>query len=502
MKKDIKVYEHDVNIKDIKINKANLTDNGNRKTSAFDTFNRADCKVEVSEDGQNYLVAGDNDNCLFYVKNKIAKLNNLGNAYMSLTTTNKIETLGAEWHWNSGTTQATVAMVITNDEDLGLKNLLHFITNSKNWALQIRKEATGSYLPTLLSGNYDSQLKCDGTIYRFEMTVDRDKNIVYLRLPDGNIKSYTNSDISLVSGHRGFWQVIRRNSTDEEPCFNSIWLTEKQNRTLGSTKENLNIFPAIIKTKQYSDDTSVSKKVYSFRPTQSGWYRVLNGVLDTLIGKAKFYTTVRYDSTITDEEIYFHSSAFNNASPVINQIKHSSFNDGIINAFRVGNNGSNNHYLDVYIKSATSPVDIFCEFEGANLLNALSDSAQTVFNPTSNPSIPTNYVVLNSGKGIRTTAGIHSIVTEQEFETITTTGSVNMNYSISAIDASVTSITLTLPNSTQNSYHVHTFSRTDGSGNSANVIGFFSDGTTTKSLTRGVPLKVIANPQNNQWIII
>jgi hypothetical protein len=269
-----------------------------------------------------------------------------------------------------------------------------------------------------------------------------------------------------------------------------------------SGKENQSIFPGIIKAKEYVQDNSVLKKLYSFTPTQTGWYRILSGILDTLVGTARIYTDGQYDGTITDLEMEFGSSAFNSTSPTVQQIKHSSFNDGIISQIRIGNDGNNNHYLDVYVKSVTSPKPIYFEFVGFSLLKSLNMTAQTIFNPTANPSTPTNSAVLITGKGLRTTSSIHAGSVEKEFETLTATGNVATVKSVSLVDATSGNITLTLQNSTWSPYHEHTFTRIDGSANTVSIVGYFTDGTTSKTLTRGVPFKVLANPSTNQWIIV
>ncbi|MDW8515131.1 hypothetical protein [Priestia flexa] len=478
---------------------------GNRVTTAWDTFNRADGAIDKSEDGQTYLTAGDSQSQLFKIVNKKAVLGtSIGNAYLSLDAGDTIETMGAEWTLESGSTTSTVAVVITNDQTLSLGNLLHFITNSKDWTLQIRKGGSNNQLVSVMNGVYKTPLEKDGvTKHRFEMTVIKEKNTVYMRLPDGDIVSYTDKDVSVVTGSRGYWQIIRRNSTDEEPKFTSFWLTKKdETRQYQSGKENLDTYPAIIKTKEYTVDNSVLKRVFSFTPASAGWYRIFNGVADLLNGTVRLYTDGQYDSTITDIELDINVSAFSSSSPTINQRKQSTFNNGIVNQVRVGNDGSNILSFDINVKSATSPKPIYIEVEGFNLLKLLSNKTQTIFNPTLNPATPTNNVILDMGRGLRTTSAIRSSVVETDFETVLATANVNMNKSISAVDATAEGVTLTLPNSTQNGNHIHTFSRVDGSANTVTVIGYFSDGTTSKTLTRGLPLRVVANPSTNQWLII
>lgn len=196
--------------------------------SAFDTFNHDDTKEMItSEDGQTYLTAGDNKSTTFKVVDKKAVQTGLGNGYMSLDAGSTIKTIGAEWTLEQGENESTVAIVITNDKGLELANLLHFITTSKDWNLQIRKGGKDNKLVNVANGTYKTPLNADGkTVYHFEMSVDKDNKKVYMKLPDGTNATYIGDDIPVVTGSRGYWQAIRRNENEKEPRFTNIWLNK------------------------------------------------------------------------------------------------------------------------------------------------------------------------------------------------------------------------------------------------------------------------------------
>lgn len=631
---------------------------GNRLTTAFDAFQQPDGKASVSDSGQTYLVAGDNDNCLFRIKNKKAVLGDLGNAYLSLDAGGTIETMGAEWVWENGTTLSTVAVVITNDTDLALGNLLHFITNTQTWNLQIRKGGKSNTLNTYMTGNYKTPLTKDGvTKYRFEMTVIKETNTVYMRLPDGDVVTFTHPDVSLVTGSRGYWQIIRRNATDEEPKFTSFWLTKKDDtKHYHSGKGNLDIYPAVAKLKELGNDKYLNKHVFSFTPTTTGWHRIYSGVLDTLSGTVNVYTKDRYDNTVTDVEFDFSITPFSGAkglvlqqrryaslaSGVVNQVRisadnnnlyvdinvtsattpqpiyiegkgfkllqalsrtdqaiavnppvlnptvpattkslalgngneltvdntvgknivsftptavgwyrilsgvfdylggklniytdgkydntvtdvevdiaisafsssgfsmqqkrFSTFLNGVVNQIRCGSDGSNNLYVDIYVNSATAPQPIYVEYSGYKFLQAIKTQPAVIQNPpVLNPATPSKSQTLTLGNGFRTNRVVSMGSTEKLVEIVTATGNVNTTLSVTAIDATSGNVTLTLPNSTTLNNHEHTFTRVDGSANTTSIIGNFSDGTTTKTLSRGVPFKVIADLTSDRWFIV
>lgn len=70
---------------------------------------------------------------------------------------------------------------------------------------------------------------------------------------------------------------------------------------------------------------------------------------------------------------------------------------------------------------------------------------------------------------------------------------------VEAINGASGNTILTLPISTNAPEHRHVFTRMDSSANAVSIVGQFSDGATTKTMTDAAGLRCIASAAANRW---
>lgn len=386
---------------------------GNRPVTAYDTFSRADGPINGtshSEDGQTYLVAGDNANTLFSVVNGKAAQGggipaNFGNGYMSLDAGAPVENVFAEWTYEPGDSGSIVAVVITADNDLSKTHICHWITSDIAWNMQYSTTGPAG-IQTIASGTYAAPLVGDGvTRYRVEMSPDVNKKLVTLRLPDGSTAVIKNPAFtSQIIGSRPYWQVIKHSATEKDPRFTSIGAhTRSNSKPFAAAPGPKDIPLALDALNAALRAALVPRQTLTFTPNATGWWRVYDlAGLNILGGEFRVSSPAALNANITDLSLSINVSAFASATGMaIQQTRYCSFQGGAVSQARVGNDASNHLYLDLFVSAANVPITV--DAVGVQVPPAFS-----TYVPSPAAAAPTVSRTLALGHGFRTTDSVYA----------------------------------------------------------------------------------------------
>jgi hypothetical protein len=139
---------------------------------------------------------------------------------------------------------------------------------------------------------------------------------------------------------------------------------------------------------------NVVEKSLVFTPTAVGWYRIISSWNETDGGVIRIFNR-GYDNTRTDIEFQYNVSGYSGTGS-IQQTRHSSYNNGVISHVRTSCNGANT-FLDVYVRTASSPQPIVIYGYGPNLGAFV---ASPMVGAVAGPSTVN---ILELGHGFRTT---------------------------------------------------------------------------------------------------
>ena len=100
-------------------------------------------------------------------------------------------------------TASTMTMAWSSSVTFDLLNLLHLNFGPLNYLLTVRQD--GGSFDTLLTGNWETPLKGDGTVYRFVVALDG--NRVTILAPNGNVvATVADPRVGATRGNWVFWQ--------------------------------------------------------------------------------------------------------------------------------------------------------------------------------------------------------------------------------------------------------------------------------------------------------
>lgn len=206
-------------------------DGAHGRQTLWDDFNRADGSLGSAPTGQAWSFSGAQSGSIASGRYVWGGPGDTDGLYANVTVPGDFRATGGRFSFSgsTGTNNAVVLICSVGGDRMtagAWLHMLHLVITRAAWDLDAYDggdPATGNPVQ-LASGLFATNLAADGTVYEAEFAVSGDT--LYLRLPDGTVKTVTSSHISAKAGPNLIYQIVQDEANgDVAPRFEEVWAT-------------------------------------------------------------------------------------------------------------------------------------------------------------------------------------------------------------------------------------------------------------------------------------
>jgi hypothetical protein len=186
-------------------------------------------------------------------------------SYAQIQMANEIDTIGARWTFGSQTTtNGVVALVaFAADVDANWPTIpnapCHLVCGVTTAGLDVW---SGGSSTNLVTWTFDTALATDGTtVHTMWVVLDKLNGTAYVYLPDGSLRTVSDSRIKTLSGKYATFEVFRLATTDTTAAFTEVWASDQGHSELPRAKWEAARDVARARTVKYAPATNQDKVI-------------------------------------------------------------------------------------------------------------------------------------------------------------------------------------------------------------------------------------------------